>query len=197
MGHDKARLQLQGRTLVQRAIDAIGAPTVVVGHPELAELLGDVTVLASGEQLPEVFFTKASAVALTREEPPLGGPAAGIAAGVATLQTLPDAAIIQVLPCDLPHADQIVRALDEARWNSADALTLIDDEDYPQLLAGRYRLGALRAACDRGDEAQDISIQRLLGGIERQTIPADSQLLIDVDDPTTAQAAGIDIPEYS
>ncbi len=80
-GLDKPALLVDGRPLLERALDAArGRPIVVVGPPRAlpAGVLGAI------------------------EDPPGGGPAAGVAAGFAALPQLPDGAIVAVLAADLP-----------------------------------------------------------------------------------------------
>ena len=92
------------------------------------------------------------------EDPPFGGPVAGIAAGVAALPPAQPQDEVLLLACDLPRVADIVAVLDglplvepvaastlappvepagaEAR---PDGVCLLDAEDYPQYLAARYR----------------------------------------------------------
>src|SRR4051794_13279237 len=69
-GAMKSAYRIGGRTLLERVLDAVPSPgwspRIVVGPPELVELLP-----------PDVL--------LTRETPPGGGPVAAIAAGLARL----------------------------------------------------------------------------------------------------------------
>jgi len=85
-------------------------------------------------------------VAVTREDPPFGGPAAAVAAALPLVR----APWVLLLACDLPRADEVVRLLVE-RWRSSDGgtrdgLVVVDDEQHPQWLAGLYSLAALADA---------------------------------------------------
>lgn len=85
-------------------------------------------------------------VAVTREDPPFGGPAAAASAALPLVQ----APWVLLLACDLPRADEVVRLLVE-RWRSADGgvgdgLVVVDDEQHPQWLAGLYSRAALADA---------------------------------------------------
>ncbi len=193
MGRDKAALMLAGRSLLARTIDAIGAPVIVVGHPELAELIANCQRLEIGDSLPATFFDEPLAVALTREDPPLGGPAAGIVAGIKAMAALDDDAVIQLMPVDLPNASQLMTCLDGADWQLGDGLAPVDEDGRLQLPEGRYRLGALRAASQQLGDPHGSSVYRLLGQIERQEVTLPTSALQDVDDPGQAQAAGIQI----
>jgi molybdopterin-guanine dinucleotide biosynthesis protein A len=77
-GVDKAALELGGRTLLDRALEAVAGAdeVVVVGDPHPAP--------------PGVRFV--------REDPPYGGPAAALLAGLAALPEGP----VAVLACDMP-----------------------------------------------------------------------------------------------
>lgn len=195
MGHDKAALTLDGVNLLRRAIDAIAAPVVVVGHPELAELVGECVICPLDAALPSDFFhhipAGAQPVALTREDPPLGGPAAGLVTGITQLAALGADALIQLAPVDMPHLDRLMPLLDAADWPDSAALVPVDEGGRLQLPAGRYRLGALRQAAAELGDPQGASVFGLLGGIERQEISLPDFALRDVDDPTQAKAAGL------
>lgn len=87
----KARLHLDGRTLLQHTVDAVaGAASIVVVGP------------APTESLPE-------RVLFAREDPPFGGPAAAVAAGLDALPSPAD--LVMVLACDMPAVDVAVAAL--------------------------------------------------------------------------------------
>lgn len=80
-GADKAAIELDGRTLLEHALAAVAdADEVVVVGDEVAT---------------------ARPVTFTREDPPRGGPAAGLLAGVAALRVVPDRVV--VLAVDMPR----------------------------------------------------------------------------------------------
>lgn len=170
MGTDKAALTLKGRSLLARTVAACAGwePIVVVA----AAVPGDVP----------------AGVVVTLEDPPFGGPVAGIAAGLAALPDVPDEVLL--LACDLPCAAQVVAALGAAPLGP-DGCCLVDAEGWPQYLAGRYRGAALAEAIARLDTPRDVSVRRLLGGVELHLVPADG-ITADVDTPGQADAAGLD-----
>lgn len=97
MGRDKRSLTLDGRSLLALAVDACAdRERVVVVTPDLP---GDVS--------PE-------RVIRTLEDPPFGGPVAGIAAGVAALPPARPHDEVLLLACDLPRVAAIVATLDDA-----------------------------------------------------------------------------------
>lgn len=174
MGADKASLLLGGRPLLWHAVVACGEfdEVVVVGP---SRFLGLVNGLA---------------VRFTREEPPGGGPAAGIAAGVAALGE--GIAEVQLLPCDLVAPAGLLARLDEAEWDGREALVPADEQGWPQFLYGRYRTAALREAV--AGPVRDVSVRRLLRDIPRREVELPSAVLRDVDDPAQAAEAGIRLP---
>lgn len=191
MGVAKATLLLDGKTLLRHAVDACTDcdPIVVVGPPELAPLLADVP-----------------GCVLTREDPPGGGPSAGLAAGLAALAdpTLTDPTrgggiesggieIVQVLSCDLPRAGELVSALDGLAWDGCQALVPLDAEGWPQYLSARYRIEALRAAVPEESEARDQGVRRLMSVLHCRTVSLAESLVADVDDPEAALRAGVEI----
>ncbi|MCT1457972.1 NTP transferase domain-containing protein [Aestuariimicrobium sp. p3-SID1156] len=178
MGTPKARLLLNGVPLLQLAVDACAecAAVVVVAPDAFADLL-----------------TLDPRVSFTREEPAGSGPAAGLVAGLRALPS--DADAVQLLACDLPRAAELVAALSATEWPpDADALVPIDAEGWPQFLSARYRADALRSAVAPFGDAREISIRRLLAGVRHEAVELDPGLLLDVDDPAAAAAAGIDVP---
>jgi molybdopterin-guanine dinucleotide biosynthesis protein A len=128
-GVDKGALRVAGASLLDRVLRAgAGARrTVVVGEPR-----------PTGRP-----------VDWTREEPPGGGPLAGLAAGVARLPPDDGARVIVVLATDLPwvgptDVERLLAAL--AGDGSVEAAVFTDDEGRWQPLAAAYRAGPLRAA---------------------------------------------------
>jgi molybdopterin-guanine dinucleotide biosynthesis protein A len=80
-GVDKAGIELAGRTLLEHALGAVAAASEVV---------------VVGERVPT-----SRPVTFVREDPPQGGPAAGLLAGVAALSRTPEA--LAVVAVDMPR----------------------------------------------------------------------------------------------
>ncbi|MDO5730349.1 NTP transferase domain-containing protein [Corynebacterium sphenisci] len=149
----KAELRLHGRRLLDHLLDDLGAagrPAVVVGPPDLA--------------LPD-----SPLVTRTLEEPPLGGPAAGIAAGLAAVRARhPAARRVAVLACDAPHSARALPLLEErlaAAGGAADGAVGVDPAGRVQRLLAVVDLAALTAAVAALQEAggvRDRSVRRLL-----------------------------------
>ena len=148
-------------------------------------------VVVAGHEQPEL------AVEFVLEDPPFGGPVAGIAAGVDALAAAdpdaeprhPPATEVLLLAGDLANADAVVDLLAAAAMGE-DGVVLEDEQGWPQLLAGRYRLGALRRAVDAAGGVRDLSVRRLLGGLSLGLVPAPSTVTADVDTPDQAALFG-------
>lgn len=171
-GRDKAGLRVGGRTLLERALAATRAAgqVVVVGDP--------------------VATTRP--VAWTVEDPPGGGPAAGLLAGVDALPGPP--ALVAVLAVDMPGVtagtfDRLVRCL--AQDPAADGAVLVDAEGRRQTLAAVYRTAALLRGrpADRADE-HGLAIRRLLGSLRLREIPAVADEATDIDTAADLEAWG-------
>lgn len=171
-GVDKATLRIGGRTLLERAL------TVTA----LAE-----EVVVVGEQLPT-----SREVLWTREDPPGGGPAAGLLAGVDALGVRPD--LVCVLAVDMPGVspstfDRLVAAVQADR--DADAAVVVDETGRQQMLAGTYRHGALSRARP-GERAREagLSMRSLIAGLRILEVPAVADEARDVDTRADLDAFG-------
>jgi molybdopterin-guanine dinucleotide biosynthesis protein A len=183
-GADKAAGAIAGRTLLSRALDAraVAARTVVVG-PESSRP-------AAGAAAVEVLWAL--------EDPPLGGPVAGVAAGLAALErdSRAGADWVLLLACDLPWAADAARILLAAAEAGAetgaqagagaldalDGIHLVDADGRDQWLAGLYRASALGAAVRRaGADVRGARMRDLLAGLRLRGIRDDSNAGKDVD----------------
>lgn len=180
-GAAKPLLDVAGRTLLDHAVAAVDRcdPVIVVGPP--APTRGHVV--------------------WTRESPEFGGPVAGIAAGLA----LVDTADVLLLAADLPNAVDAVALLHRHPRLSGlsggeDGVCLIDASERMQWLVGRYRADALRAAlATLPDGGRDASLRSLLAGLRIRAVPA-GELATDVDtwdDLERARAASPTSPRGS
>ena len=125
-GADKASIEVDGITLLERAITAtVSADEVVVVGPQ---------VLTSRP------------VTWTQEDPVDGGPAAGLLAGLDALLVAPE--LVCVLAVDMPRVtpSTVSRLLAVVREDDAEAAVLVDEEGSRALLAGIYRFSALMRA---------------------------------------------------
>lgn len=162
-GVDKASIEIAGRTLLEHALAATaGAEEVVV----------------VGSQVPTT-----RPVTWTREDPPSGGPAAGLLAGLDALAVAP--ALVCVLAVDMPRfsAGTVARLVDVLLTSDgADAACLVDEAGQKQWLAAVYRYDALMAARPANhEEEHGLSTRRLLRALRIVAVAAVESEARDVD----------------
>ena len=151
LGGGKPQVQVAGRALVDHALAAVAGALhrVLVGPADLAR----------------------PGVPTTLEDPPLGGPVAGIAAGVAALQALDDpAAVVVVLACDVPRAGAVVASLVRA-VAGADGARLVDADGRPQHLVAAYSAPALAAALVALGDPRGAPVRRLVEHLDLRDVP--------------------------
>ena len=183
-GSPKAELVIGSRRLVDIAVDAAAADarrTVVVGPDDLV----------------------AAPLITTREQPPYGGPVAGVAAGLAALDRLDadaeasdrrdsaDAAVahpadidrwVLVLTCDLPLAAEAAAELVAAARSATGAVHGIClDDGRTQWLPAVYRRDVLRQALIALGHPRGASMRALAEHLAMTTIPDLGGLTADVD----------------
>ena len=158
-GVDKAGVELHGRTLLELAVDAlVDAHEVVVVGPASVRT-----------ERPVTFVT---------EDPPRGGPVAGLLTGVDALLHRP--ALIGVLAVDMPRVTPAtLRRLREAA-DGRDGAFLVDGDGRRQL-AGV--LDAARLAVVRpGLEAQHgMALHRLLAPLDLAEVASTGDEAVDID----------------
>jgi molybdopterin-guanine dinucleotide biosynthesis protein A len=141
-GVDKAMLVLDGMSLLDRVLTATAgaASTVVVGPVR----------------------TTYREVGWTVEDPPSGGPVAGLAAGLAH----GSAPIVVVVSCDLPWIteDDVTGLV--AGLGDHDGFGLRDTGGQEQQLATAYRRTALAQAIQDVGDPRDKSVRRTLTGLD-------------------------------
>jgi molybdopterin-guanine dinucleotide biosynthesis protein A len=157
-GADKASIEIHGRTLLEYALDAvIDANEVVV----------------VGEWVPTN-----RPVTFTREDPPLGGPAAGLLAGLDAFPAPPRQLV--VLAVDMPRVTlgTIARLRDAAALR--DGAVLVDGQGRRSLayVLDTEVLAARRPAY--GDEF-GMSLRALFGDMDLAAVPAVDGESRDVD----------------
>lgn len=163
-GIDKPMITVGGTTLLERAIDALGAadPVVVVGprRPQRTE--------------------PRTGLLWTREEPPGSGPVAALTAG---LLLVPNE-FVAVLAADLSGiTSQTVERLTAAASGASAGAVLVDRAGYRQWLIGVWRRTALWARLPT--EPAHASLRRTLGAgpvVEVAASPGEADDVDTIDD---------------
>ena len=182
-GIDKPALRFAGRSLLGAAVAAVrDARAVVVVGPE--------------RDAAEFDDRLRSRLTFVREDPPFGGPAAALAAGLDALGAASEDFVL-VLAADQPTAAAAVARLLAAPV-AGDGVLAVDDSGRRQYLLGRYRAGALReravalrAATGSLDGA---SLRSLVDGLQLGEVVLGNDLCSDVDTEEDARRFGIRLP---
>lgn len=145
-GADKASIELEGRTFLEHAITALAAAAEVV---------------VVGEPVPT-----SRPATFVREDPPLGGPVAGLLAGRAALAGTPG--LLVVLAVDMPRVtaatvDRLLAAV------SGDGAVLHDADGRRQLVMA-LRTRSLDAAAPA--DPRGVSVRDLLAPLDLAAVPA-------------------------
>lgn len=185
----KARLRYQGATLLERTVGAVAELRTVV--------VGDTT----GQTLP-------ADVLVRRDDPPFGGPAAAIAAGLDALLDAGGAPseFTFALACDMPGVAEAIPLLSAGLTDLAgDADGVIASDDVIardgrhrlQPLLAVYRTRALtRAVADRRrvGPLAGLSMFRLIAGLQLHEVFVPERAAADVDTWSDAEEWGIAPP---
>ncbi|MGW4929518.1 NTP transferase domain-containing protein [Agromyces sp. NPDC004153] len=175
-GAAKGDLRVDGRTLLERVVDAadVVRDRVVVGEIGASVLPIDVRVV--------------------REEPPFGGPAAAVAAGVRALGG--DADAVLLLAGDQPFVAAAIPPLLEALDRGAadaDGARAVDADGRAQHLTCVVRRAALEAAvaaASDGRSLDGVSMRRLLEPLRLVDVAVPPEATMDVDTWADADAVG-------
>lgn len=146
-GADKASIEYAGRTFLEHALAAVATASevVVVGEP----------------------VATSRPVTFVREDPPLGGPAAGLSAGRQALAGHPE--LLLVLAVDMPRVTDATVARLLGAFSGHDGAVLVDD-------VGRRKL-VLAIRTDRLDavmpaDPHDHSVRDLMAPLDLAAVPA-------------------------
>ena len=169
-GADKSAIELDGVTLLERALAAtIAAVEVVVVGPPV---------------------TTSRPVTWTVEDPPSGGPAAGLLTALDRFTAPPE--LVAVLAVDMPrvHAGTIARLTWAVESDPAyDGAVLLDGDGRRQTLAAVYRRAALTRLRPTSPEQQHgLPMRRLVGPLRLAEVPAVGDEAHDVDTWADLQA---------
>ena len=158
-GVDKGSVELHGRTLLELALDAlVDADEVVVVAPESVPTERPVTFVC--------------------EDPPRGGPVAGLLTGVDALLRRP--ALVGVLAVDMPRVTPATwRRLREAAAGR-DGAFLVDGDGRRQL-AGVLDAARLDVVRPGLEEQHGMALHRLLAPLDLALVPSVGEEAVDVD----------------
>lgn len=179
LGRDKATTRVAGRRMIDRVLARIPAevPVVVVG-PD-----------------PQV----RRRITVTREDPPGGGPAAGIGAALPHVHT----ELVAVVATDMPFGvDIVLELLDRLGWRdpavpdaavpgaagpgaagpgaAVPGAAVPVADGHPQPLSAVYRTEALRGLALRAG----MSMREVLSGLAVEQVAASPDRVLDIDTPT-------------
>jgi molybdopterin-guanine dinucleotide biosynthesis protein A len=147
-GSDKSQALLKGVTLIDHVLSFIPA--------------GIKTVIVG----KDVF-----------EQPPLGGPVAGIARGVQEVDT----EYVAITAVDMPYGSSLFPQLLEAITD--DAAMPVDSQGFKQPLCGIYRRQALLAALAKLGDVHGQSMRALCDLLVIDEVKVDAGALVDIDTP--------------
>jgi molybdopterin-guanine dinucleotide biosynthesis protein A len=173
-GADKLSAEIHGRSLLEHALDELptDARTGVVGP---TRALGH-------------------AATFLREEPPGGGPAAALIAGLIWALEL-DADLIVTLPGDAPSGGRAAAALLAELGAGEQAVVAVDGSGRQQVLQLALRAAAAQLLVELAgpDRGHDQPVRRLVSDLAPRPIPLPADLTHDID--TVEQLRGFSQPE--
>ena len=152
-GVDKVAVEIGGRTLLQRTLDAVSDADRVV-------LVGDVD---------------APDAVVVREEPRFAGPAVAVAAGLAEVR----ADWVLVVACDHPFLADAVEPLLAAR--SGDGGIAVGPDGRRQNLLVVAAASALRSSLESQADLVDLPFRRILEPLDLAEIAVPERATVDVD----------------
>jgi molybdopterin-guanine dinucleotide biosynthesis protein A len=182
----KSEFVVEDRTLLQRTLEAVnGARSIVIVGP------------APAAGLPET-------VLRVQEQPPFGGPVAGIFAGLAALaesSTIPSDATL-VLACDMPHIGRAIPRLLRGLVDNpeSDGVIAVDSGQRLQPLAAGYRTARLASALAARTGSGSLAampVFRLIDGLHLTPIDVPVDATADVDSWDDANRLGARAPVSS
>ncbi|GAA3613397.1 hypothetical protein GCM10022236_14110 [Microlunatus ginsengisoli] len=174
-GSDKLAASLGPRRLLELAVSGLpaGSRLIVVGPARTALDLGS-----------------AEPIRYVREDPPGGGPAAGMIAGLIAVDAGAAADdVVLVLPGDAPRGGRAATELLAVLLDdpAADAVVGVDASGREQPLQLALRRAGVRRLMDAAgpDRGQDASARALVAAlVDRRRVGLAAELTADVDTPT-------------
>ena len=148
----------------------------------LTNLPKEWSVVCVGPQRP----SRRDPVTWLREDPPGGGPVAGVAAALAAVRTEVAVLLGGDMPYAAPAAARLAGHLLDAPPET-DAIVGIDQHGHVQPLLAAYRTAALSAVLPL--DPLGVPLKRLLDGLRLVVDPVPEQASLDVDTPEDLEAA--------
>ena len=171
-GVSKPDLMLGGVRLIDRACAAL---VPVAGA-------GCVAVVPPAVRVP-------AGVVRTLEDPPNGGPLAGIDAGLREL-SVGDDVLVVIVSVDAPGVGAFLPALLEPALGEGSDGRIVrggDPEPFDQYLMGVYRAGALRRVLDEAvaslGSVRGVGVRRVLRALDVERVSAVADACRDIDTP--------------
>ena len=173
-------------------LGGVSKPDLVFGGARLIDRVCDALLEACGAGCVAVVppaVRVPDGVLRTLEDPPGGGPLAGIDAGLAALGAPADAWVV-VVSVDCPGiADVLAALLDEPLGDRCEGRILRGGvpEPFDQYLMGVYRAGALRRVIDeavaRRGNVRGMGVRRVLRALAVERVDVSADVCRDVDTP--------------
>lgn len=184
-GVSKPDVTYQGRRLLDHVLSSL--PDAVTGRR--------VVVAPDSVAVPDD-------VLRTLEDPPFGGPVAGIAAGLAVLEPEDDD-LVAILTCDAPRAGEAIPTLlaaladadprrdaspaiaSSAPAASADCAIGRDANGREQYLLGVYRVAALTTRIEQwgSDDLAGAPVWKFISALRASVVDLPAELTHDIDTP--------------
>lgn len=163
-GADKAGIEIAGVTLLEHALGA------------LAEVPEVIEVVVVGEEVPTT-----RPVTFRREDPPGGGPGAGLLAGLGGFARRPRQVLVLAVDMPMVTAATVRRLADALKDPAVDGAMLVDADGRAQYLCGIYDVVRLLELAPSYEERHGIAVRRLLAGLRLVEVPAVGAEARDVD----------------
>jgi molybdopterin-guanine dinucleotide biosynthesis protein A len=159
-GVDKGSVEVGGRTLLEHTLAALAD-------------VGEVVVV--GTEVPT-----SRPVTFTREDPPGGGPAAGLLAGLRRFARTPTWVVVLAVDMPLVSRDTVGRLTADLR---DDGTVLVDRDGRTQYLCAAYSVVALDAAATSATDGtgHGLAMRDLVAGLRLSAVPAVADETRDLD----------------
>lgn len=170
----------------------VSKPDLILGGVRLIDRVCGVLMEACGAGCVAVVPPSVrvpDGVRRTLEDPPSGGPLAGIDAGLRAL-SVGDDVLVVVVSVDAPGVGAFLPALLESALGESSDGRIVrggDPEPFDQYLMGVYRAGALRRNLDEAEASlgsvRGVGVRRVLRALEVERVNESADVCRDIDTP--------------